>query len=161
MTNPTSQKTYLQDDVARSDIENYRQEMADRLKFQVDFAQALLKNLTLVNGGAIVALFTFLGHDGNRFIIKLLWWSFTFFSIGLASALAAFIAAFYSQLFFMNATAFQMWNSQLQILGHSERHDQRPDYEKGDCALKVGVALAILSLVTFVIGAAFALGGVQ
>jgi hypothetical protein len=135
--------------------------VADRLKFQVDFAQAALKNLTLVNGGAIVALFTFLGHDGERLNLRLLWWSFASFSLGLIFVLAAFLAAFYSQLFFMNTSQYQMWNSQLEIVGRNPEHDFIAEFKKGNCALIVAIALAVLSLIVFVVGAGFALGGVQ
>lgn len=161
MSNLIPKSINVMEEMARLDFENLRQEVADRLKFQVEFAQAAMKNLTLVNGGAIVALFTILGHDGGHFEMHRLWWAFVCFSLGLVFVLGAFLAAFYSQLFFMNSSAYQMWNSQLQIMGEPAKYEIIPEFKKGNRALAVGVSLALLSLVAFVTGAGFALAGAQ
>ena len=148
-------------EIARMDFERSRQEVADRLRFQVEFAQAVLKNLTLVNGAAIVSLFTFIGHDGDRFDFKYIWWSFASFSLGLSLVLLAFLGGFFFQLFFMNASGCEMWNAQSAIVGEEGRNDVNAELKKGNRALFAGIGLALLSLVAFIVGSACALLGVR
>jgi len=80
----------LYHDTLLRDYETYKAEEAQRLGFQHDFAQAALKSAVLVNGGAIVALFTFLGNEKVVVHPDLLFWSFGSFAAALGSGLAAY-----------------------------------------------------------------------
>lgn len=62
--------------IARHDYEDFKAETAERLKLQAEMAHAALKGLTLANGGAIVALFTFLGNSRSAVDRGDLWWAF-------------------------------------------------------------------------------------
>lgn len=71
----------------------------DRLKYATDFAQAALRGLLTINGGAIIALFTFIGHNGAVFSREAIWWAFTAFSLGLVSAVAAQMCGYLSHVY--------------------------------------------------------------
>lgn len=146
--------------IAELDYESAKQEVYERIKFQVDFAQSGLKNLIIINGGAIIALFTVLGHNGIDISQKIIWWSFLSFSIGITASICAYVAAFYSQLHFMNSTIQEMWNSQAKMFGRTAACDISVDHGKGMNALKAGVVSMFTSLLAFIMGAGFSLSAV-
>ena len=140
------------------DYAAFSEEASQRLRFQIEFAQAAIRNLLLVNGGAVLALLTALGNSVMHPEPRGLWWSFFWFALGLSAALAAYFAAFYSQLYFYNSSLSEAWNAQQVAHELPETHNPLPDFQKGNRALVGGVVTAIISLSSFVIGAFVALG---
>jgi len=156
-TNQSTRRPYY--DTNRRDYEAYIAEAAQRLQFQHDFAQSALKTLVLVNGGAIIALFTFLGHDRAAFDLIWLKRSFAAFAVALGLAMFAYFGAFYSQASYMNAVYQQAINSRSAMAGLDHREDEGPTERRGDKFLRVGVGAALLSLATFFGGSVCALVG--
>lgn len=145
-------------------LEDYREniaEVAERLRYQVEFSQSALKNLHLVNGGSILALLTFLGNADLDFNYRAVWWAFVWFSMGLITSLAAHFGANFSQAHFMNLSAKQSWNAQLRARGLREMYDIKPDYTSGNRFVSFGIAAAFLSLLFFILGAFVGLGGLK
>lgn len=129
-------------------------EASERLHLANEYAQGGLKGLFLANGGAIVALLTFIGNAKvNGPNAGELWSSFMWFSIGLASVLAAYIAGYVSHAFYMQA-AFN-----LSAQGDSEAHQTGESFDfssperKGGHAEWIGIGLVIFSLISFLLGA--------
>ncbi len=151
------------DDAAKHDYEAHRVESDDRIRYQVDFAKSLLQNRLLVNGGAIVALLTFIGNAKKSIDFNCLWYGFAGFSFGIVCALIAYFGAFFSQLHFMSVTVYQMHNAQHRMYGSEEPYtDQelKRGSRNGDFWLWLGVVLASLSLAGFIAGAFYALDGI-
>ncbi len=162
MTNPQSEQLNEVDEevsrqIAKLDYEAYLDESNERLRYQTEFAQSALKNLNLVNGGAIIALFTFLGNDGVAFDKSAIWWSFFLFSIALFLSLFAYFGAYFSQSYFMQVTGNQMWNAQRRMHGYEETYKFDREMKLGNFALYLAIGLTIASLLLFVAGAFFAL----
>ncbi|GAA0862465.1 hypothetical protein GCM10009115_09240 [Sphingopyxis soli] len=134
-------------------------EVAQRLQFQHDFAQSALKTLVLVNGGAIIALFTFLGHERAAFDLLWLKRSFAAFAAGLGLAMFAYFGAFYSQANYMTAVYQQAINSRSAMAALDLREDEEPAERWGTIFLRVGVGSALLALAAFVGGSVCALVG--
>lgn len=113
-------------------------ESDDRLKYAQDFAHAALRGLMIVNGGAIVALFTFIGETAAEFDRTLIWRAFFAFAMGLAFTLAATIAGYFSM-----GNAYQ-------------------DRSRGaNWWENLGIGLVILAMAAFLLGSGFALAGVM
>lgn len=147
----------------RRDYEGYKRDEEQRVQFQHDFAQSALKAGVIVNGGAIVALFTFLGHDKAVISGEWLWWAFFAFAVGLACSLFAYVGAFMSQSDLMNLSAHQASASRnaMGLLPENPEQAKTEDkYRKrGERFVWLSVALAVVSLIGFVGGAGFALAG--
>ena len=143
--------------ISDKDYTAFLSEAKDRLGYQVDFAQAAMRNLLLVNGGAVLALLTALGNTSMHPDPRGMRWAFGWFAFGLLTSLIAYFAAFFSQYFFYNGTLFQAWNAQLAAHDLEEAHTPMPEFKKGDRSLALGVLATTASLVAFVIGAFVAL----
>ncbi|HTH28387.1 MAG TPA: hypothetical protein VL918_07965 [Sphingobium sp.] len=135
-------------------------DVSDRLKFQIEFAQSALRNLAIVNGGAIVSLFTLIGHDGLSINKIWLWRAFTAFCIGIFLVLASYIGAFFSQFFYMYGSIAIMWNTKLELHGKKGENDYEKPNRKGNIALSFAIICTLISLLCFICGAVFALKGV-
>lgn len=149
---------------ARLDYENLTADVADRLKLQGELAQAIFRGLTLVNGGAIIALFTFVGNSEHEFDATRIWWAFGSFVAGLALTLLAVMAAFRSQSCYMKSSQYEAWDNQRAWLDLPPRKDGGNDYRKeyrlGEIAEYVAIGAVACGLIAFVIGSGFALTGV-
>ena len=144
--------------MAREDYAMFSEEGRERIRFQVEFSHAALRNLQLVNGGALIALLTFLGNSDASFDFRGLWWAFFWFGSGLVSSLAAYFGAFFSQHFYMIQTFGEAWNAQHKARGLDEPNgDTLYHFRLGNIALATGIVLATCSLVFFVAGAFVAL----
>jgi hypothetical protein len=147
------------------DYERYKEDAAQRLQFQHDFAQTSLQSSVLVNGGAIVALFTFLGHDKAVISADALAWSFGWFVAALACGLLAHLGAFLSQAFYMQVAEYDAVAARnamgklTNIAGHDEGEARAR--RRGHIAFGVALGASALSLVGFVLGAWCALDGVR
>ena len=134
---------------------------SERLKSQTDFSLSALKNLHLVNGGAIVGLLTFMGHSPDHYEKRAIWWALCWFSIGLALSLLAYFGAFCSQAAYMHVSYKRAWNAKLRVLGLPEQYEAMTDIRRGNCALYMAIGSATLSLSLFVIGAFVALSALS
>jgi hypothetical protein len=145
-------------------VEEYKvntQEAMERLKFQFDFSQAGLRNLQFVNGGAMVALLTFIGNGSDRIDENSVFWSFVWFSFGLAVSLASYFAAYLSQSHYMNLAFHRAWDAQHRAEGSVTRFPADNYERNGDRAIFASMGLASASLLAFVIGAFVALEGLK
>jgi len=138
------------------DYETLKAEEAQRLGFQHDFSQAALKSAVLVNGGAIVALFTFLGNDKTVINPEWLFAAFGCFAFSLACGLAAYLGAFLSQGFYMNMVAYRATASRnaMAALANEDGHDTKEKRHErlGDISIRSAIGASVLSLVGFVGG---------
>lgn len=148
-------------EAARQDMEMYREDAVERLKAQIDLGKLLIQSLILVNGGAIIALFTLLGAQGDRLSIdaNLLWRAFCWFIAGLVAALIAGLGGFMSQYCFHQASCTQTWREQGKLLRIPYDVDFMPMFRWGNRVLLTAIAVAVLSLICFGVGAASALAG--
>lgn len=155
-------------EIAKLDYENLKQEAVDRLKFQVEYSQGIMRALTLVNGGAIVALFTFIGSLGADGAVTYqpvwIWWAFAAFAAGLTLSILSGFGAFFSQYWFAMATTNEMWMKQVEMLGGIPDPEflagRDREFARGNWAIGFGVLAACLSLAAFVTGSWLALKGV-
>ena len=109
----------------------------------VAYAQSALKTLVLVNGGAIIALLTFIGNQGGQFDPRGISWSFVWFGLGLSFAIAAHFPAYLSQIKYLESARSRMSPKD----GKRSRADGLAD----DFAVAVFAAL-IFSLCLFLVG---------
>ena len=148
------------------DEELARSEVIERLKFQVGFSESVFKNLTLVNGGAIIGLFTFIGNAKDKNFLfelneQLLWFSFGGFCFGIFLALISAFGAFFSQKFFYESAMNELWMIQtFDSTGDVGEDGRLTPVRRGDIALSLGVISAMLSAIAFITGAALALWAV-
>ncbi|RJY09246.1 hypothetical protein [Aurantiacibacter aquimixticola] len=148
-------------EIALDDYATRIDEGKDRLRFQVEYSQSAMRNLQLVNGGAVLALLTFIGNTGLDFNFFGLWWAFFWFASGLVCSLAAYFGAFFSQHFFMKLTMYEAWNAQYRSRGAEEPYQTSAELDWGNRALYSAVILSTLSLVSFLVGAFVALFALQ
>lgn len=146
--------------VAQLDYENFKVEYLDRLRYQVEFAQSSLRGMMLVNGGALIALFTFIASSDAKFDPTPIWWSFAAFSIGLAATVFAKMAAFFSMGDYLISTQYQMWNRQSLITGASDAWDGDSPWKRAQRWQLAAVGGITVGFVGFVAGSILALAGV-
>jgi hypothetical protein len=142
-------------------------EAAARLGYSIAFAQAGLQALTLINGGALVALFTFVGSAAAvKFDLTALWWTFAFFATGLVCNILAYLAAHLAQDCYHVVAPYLAWNAESYALadpGAADRvplHDPIPVHKRGAVAQMAAMLSAVISLGAFIGGCGFALSGV-
>lgn len=152
----------LQHESARMDYEASITHASERLRFQQETAIAAIKALTLVNGGAIIALLTFIGNNPANYGASDLRTAFSGFAVGLGFALASYLGAYYSQSWFMHSDISAAWDYQ-----HDMRQEPRNYSEVGNTERKrghifqiFGLACITSSLCMFIFGAFMALDGI-
>lgn len=158
MTQPEDPRTAI----ARQDYELVLTDINERLRLQGEFSLAAFRGLTLANGGAIVALFTFIGNSHEGYDSLRIWLAFGCFVAGLALTLASTMIAFIAQSYFMKHGVSTLW--EIQGIIHSKPVDygkaKKREMMVGNIAEGIAVGAAVLALLSFVSGAAFALAGV-
>ncbi|MCG7350016.1 hypothetical protein [Sphingomonas sp. ACRSK] len=146
-----------------------RADAAERVKIQASLADGALKALLLVNGGAMVALFTFIGNLLARadakplFDASKLWLAFACFVVGLGVALICHVLAFASQDRFYRQSMMEAWRLQeaaARQLSTAPGEAELRTYRQGGLLYLAGVALSVVSILAFVLGCGFALAGV-
>lgn len=155
--------------IAEQDYTAARAEAADRVKNQMSIADATMKALLLANGGAMIALFTFLGNLLAKSTAKpafdagALWAAFSCFVAGLVLALLTHALAFLSQERFYYQAMDEVWRCQntmvdgvIRDISDAERRANR----WGNVAYAIAFVLAVGSIVCFAFGCASALRGV-
>lgn len=154
---------------AEQDYAVARADAAERVKNQMSIADATMKALLLANGGAMIALFTFIGNllakssraipfDSGR-----LWVGFFCFVAGLVAALLVHAFAFLSQDRFYNQAMIESWRHQRtwldgQLAEPGDRELQVAS--QGQTFYGIAFVLAIVSIILFAVGCGFALSGV-
>ncbi len=156
--------------MAAEDHTSARAEALERLKFQNGIADAAMKALMLANGGALVALFTFIGNLMARsvstriaFASTQLWTAFALFVAGLIAALLCHICAFMSQDRLFNQTMREAWRTQDAAIRKVPTSIGEPEvklFRQGSAFYLSGIVLSLVSVVCFAAGCGFALSGV-
>lgn len=137
-----------------------------RLGHGVSFALEGLRHLVIINGGALVGLFTFIGNIGGKEPAGVqidpgaIWGASVAFIAGLALAVAANIAAYLSQDLFFAADNDELVSRIDRARGHATAPPSKGHERAGDISRAFGIACAGLSLLGFIVGALFALAGV-
>lgn len=139
------------------DIESETAESMERLRTAADLAKSGLHTLTIVNGGALVALFTLIGTGRLPFATGPLWASFGAFVLGIAASLVAFLAGHASQNQFYLVSAHRAHNLAAQLAGRTPVAEETLHLTSGNRYLAGAVISAATSIVMFVIGAGLAL----
>src|SRR5437868_6324457 len=116
-TPPATASKNLREEVARLDYQANIQEAADRLRFQQEIGLAACKSTILVNGGAIIALLTFIGNHPAGHDIAGLKQAFGGFSVGIVSTLVSLWLAYLGQDWLSNMRVSVAWNSQQDMKG--------------------------------------------
>jgi hypothetical protein len=154
---------------AQHDIDFARSEAIERLKNQMTFADAALKALLFANGGALVALFTFIGNAIGKgataalFDGRQLWVAFACFVTGLTLALVCHLFAFLSQARFYNQALEELWRNQRVLRSGEVEPNSAGEiaaWRRGTHYFIAGIAFAIFSMTAFATGCGFALAGV-
>lgn len=159
-------------DINRRESEmDYRAALADasqRIGIQASIADTAFKALMLVNGGALIALFTFIGSvtqkpAGVAFSAGSIWWAFASFAAALAFALLCHVFAFLSQDNFYNQSMHEAWRHQ-RAIASGERPslsaEEQRLYGVGMTHYGFGILSAVASILLFIVGCGFALNGV-
>ncbi|WP_145201413.1 hypothetical protein [Sphingobium sp. B2] len=154
--------------MAKQDRQRIEQEFASqdaeataRLSYSIGFAQSGLQALTLINGGALVALFSFVASaSAVTFDLAALWWAFGFFAAGLVFNILAYLGAHLAQDRYYIVAQYCAWNAQDEMADADASHDPMPPYRAGSIAQMAAMLCAILALAAFIAGCGFALSGV-
>jgi hypothetical protein len=139
------------------DYDNRIAEVAQRLGFQQEIGLAALRSLTLVNGGAVIGLLTFIGNEAPAVDPLLMRWSFGAFGAGLFFTLAAYLGGYFSQSHLMNMALQMAWDDQRELAGKARTGAGEELLKSGNRILLAAVACATTSLLCFGVGAFSAL----
>lgn len=133
-----------------------------RLESISNFAQSLWKGLMLVNGGAIVALFTLIGSTNQAVDRSWLWWAFFIFAAGIGSTLISNLTAYVTQSAFMQQDMSGAWNAQEQMHGRPPKwiKDVERSSVYGTVFEWIALGSATVSLIAFLAGSWCALNAV-
>lgn len=143
--------------IAALDYEDRRQEAAARLQYQIDFLQTAFKGLNLINGGAIVALFTLLSAEKVALTVAQTRWSFAAFAAGLVFNLLAAFFAFRSQFHYKTVAIHRAVNARHAIHGLEAKHEVTNTEEDAAVYLWLCNACIAVSLLSFIVGAGLTL----
>lgn len=144
-------------EIALQDYSHQSSEAMARLQYQVDYSKALLNGLTVGNGGAILAILTFIGNTGSKVDPANMQGAFGIYGTGLALVLAAYACGFFTQYFYYDASQNQAWNAQAEALGGIGNHEVARPMRRGNICLAVGIVVAVGSLACFIFGSSLAL----
>lgn len=149
--------------IAELDYASQTAEAAERLKFQISLVDRGIQSLMLINGGALVALFTLLGSKAPIHLdTRLLWLAFAAFAGGLALTLLANLGAFVSQWQYYVTCQYAAWDAQKIMVSAPSTYDTAivRAASIGFVAQMAGTVSAVLALVAFVVGCGLAFAGV-
>ncbi len=134
----------------------------------IAFATLGLKSLLLANGGALVALLTFLGSVQTFPSAKVaIWWAFALFVAGLFLALISVVFAYFAQSsvsFQTNAGAegmfFHEYRGQDQLKEENFK-DAASHHGIGNALRTTAIVTAFLSAIAFATGSGFGLAALM
>lgn len=136
-------------DPSRLLAETHVADASKRLQFQHDYSIEGFKTLTLINGGAIIALLTYAGHSAGSTVAKRLSEAFLAYAVGLILSVLAYLFAYLSQAELMNGDMTEAY----RLLGIEADGTRREEFErKGMRRVHAGIGLSVLSLFAFVAG---------
>ena len=149
-------------EIARMDADARIKSAAERIRFQQESAMAVIKGLTFANGGAILALLTFVGNHSTNLNPGQLRSSFTAFAAGLALALSSYVGAYFSQGSYSHSETSDSWNHQsdMRQVPRLYTEDANKERRTGTIFEILGVACVVASLISFVVGAFSALNSI-
>lgn len=150
----------LDREIATMDYEASIQRSAERLRFQQETGLAAIKSLMFANGGAILALLTFIGNDSGAFDASSLRRAFGAFCLGLTFTLLSYLGAYFSQAWFSNSDTSIAWNYQKDMKSEPRSHDYELEMGRGHGFLIFAIACIFSSLACFGYGAFAALNGI-
>lgn len=146
---------------AQQDYAFTREDAAERVRIQASLADRALQALLISNGGALIALFSFVaGSASLKLTATGLRWTFALFVCGLFLGLVAHLLAFMSQDRFMHSSFEQM--QRFQRIMHSGEWEEITQAElnpfrHGAICYYFGLGLAMLSMISFAAGCGTAL----
>lgn len=130
-----------------------------RLRYQHEYALQGFKTLTLINGGAIIALLTYAGHNPGTEFAQQMANTFLAYTAGLITAVLAYLAAYLSQSSLMNSDVLEAY----RLLGVEARSKKTGDQleQSGMRAVGWGIALSVVSLCAFIVGSWLAMRAIS
>lgn len=156
----------VMDDFNTEIAKQYFADASERNKQQHDFAQAGLRTLVVVNGGAIIGLLTYAGNKLDKSSAILLGNAFIFYVFGLVSTTIAYVFAYYSQGMAMHSSSIQAMKHMTlgkldlthltveQVTQFAEEQDK--NFRKlagyGSKSILIAVILAVVGLACFLGG---------
>lgn len=143
--------------IAKLDLDLIRDDAIRHGELSGQIAMSAWRGLVLVNGGAIIALFTLVGSGAVRVVGDAIWWAFAAFSMGLALALASNICGYLGQAYWLLDSSARLWNARDRMHG---RPGSRPTDKWDANGMKAAYAsffTATLALLAFIAGAWLAL----
>jgi sterol desaturase/sphingolipid hydroxylase (fatty acid hydroxylase superfamily) len=148
-------------DIIRIRYEQSVKGAIDRSRAVVDFALLGLRGLTIVNGGALIGLITFLGHyeDVPRTHTGL-WWAFGLFVVGLSFSFLAILFSYLAQTYFNWQEMTEAERLALQAVGANDQREYeeaRKEFRNGDVSRSIAITCSVISLGCFFVGAFSAL----
>lgn len=149
---------------AKLALELCKEDVMERARAQQSFSEEALKALLLVNGGAMVALFTLVGAIGSKgvplhLVPSRIWVSFFAFTGGLFVTLLTYLLAFLSQAGAYTAAMLDFGNKLRMATGGEPEFDVNKEVKRTGRIWIAAICVAVLSAVLFVVGAGFALSG--
>lgn len=141
-------------------IQHEREQVLERIKSQVVFAEVAIKGLILTNGGAIIGLFTFAGHRTSiePDLATQLLWAFAVFALGTVLALLACFFGFLAQRENYEGCLRSLWKHQARSLGQwRDDGDELRFWAEARRFSSYGMFALAGSLVAFIAGAGVAL----
>lgn len=152
----------LERQIARMDAEAKIADAAERLRFQQQCALAAVRALTLVNGGAILALLTFIGNNDARYDTTALKAAITGYVVGLAFALSTYVLAYHSEAWNRDCDTSDAWNYQDDMRQLPRRHEAVASKERhrGWLLQISAISLVTASLLMFAYASFQALNGI-
>jgi hypothetical protein len=123
----------------------------DRVRFQQEYTIEGFKTLTLINGGAIIALLTYAGSKNAAGVTHDFGPAFIGYAVGLALSVLAYLFAYYSQGDIANSDMQEAYRL-LGLQNKAGATEQAKLEKRGALWGNLAAFLAILSLTSFVIG---------
>ena len=147
-------------EIARMDYESHIKDASDRTKFQHETGLAANRSIMVANGGAIVALLTFVGNRQAVYDASSLRDAFVLFGVGIATTLLSFLTVYIAQEWHSINDTNIAWDFQRDMEGE-ERIYQKPRHGKIGWALMViAAALSLIGVIVFGVGAWLAIDGI-
>lgn len=140
-----------------AEFESSSRDAERRLDFADSYAHGALKSLFIVNGASIVSILTLIGNSKFGFDTRGIFWAFSWFSFGIASALISYFFAYFCQNFYMLVSTTNAWKAKCQAMGLENQLDSDRYTKLGHLCLGGAVATSVLSLILFVTGSFVAL----
>jgi hypothetical protein len=140
-------------------IDFYLEDATDRLRFQQEFSIEGFKTLILINGGAVIALLTYVGNAKDRGLLGSFEWAFGGYVLGVVAAVLAYLAGYAGQALIMRHSSF----AALAVMGvHDLDEEAQTGREtRANRYIAGGIGLCVLSLIGFVGGSIAALCGLS